>query len=163
MTIRGRIFKTVNIITSHSMSQKVKLVCRHCAAINQLPEDRLGDGGKCGKCGQSLIGPKPIAASSVSLNKHIANSGLPVLVDFWAPWCGPCLSFAPTFEQYATENSTAIRCIKLDTEAHQQAGQQYGIRSIPTLALFVNGTEKARISGAMNGSQLVQWVAQNLS
>jgi len=141
---------------------KVKLVCGHCATINQFDETKDKKEAKCGKCKQNLVTDAPIVVSLAELEKHIQHSAFPVLVDFWAPWCGPCKMFAPTFESYASKTATTVRCLKLNTEEHQQAGAKFNIRSIPTLALFSAGKELNRISGAMNEPQLTEWVNQAL-
>jgi len=145
------------------MTDKIRLVCPQCSTINQFPAARLQDVPHCASCKSTLMNGTPLAADASTLQRHIQQSGIPVLVDFWAPWCGPCKMFAPVFSDYAKQAEPNLRLIKVDTEAQQQAAMQYQIRSIPTLALFKNGSEIARMSGAMNLPQLSQWVQQHLN
>jgi thioredoxin 2 len=145
------------------MNDKTRLVCPHCNTINQFASARLSDHPKCAQCKSALMQGEPVAVNSESLNRHIQQSGVPVLVDFWAPWCGPCQSFAPIYSSFARNAEPKLRLLKVDTEANQAAAGQYGIRSIPTLALFKAGKELARVSGAMNETQLQQWVNQQLA
>ena len=145
------------------MSDTIKLVCGDCGTINQLFVARLDQSPKCGICQQTLFSGKPISVTSDRLIKHVENSGIPVLIDFWAPWCGPCLNFAPTYEAFAQSVGNQLRILKVDTEANQQAGIDFNIRSIPTLALFLNGQEKGRMSGGIALPQLQQWVVNKLS
>ena len=145
------------------MAEKIRLVCGQCATINQFPIERLDEKPLCASCKSSLFSGEPIVVEQTALLKHIEHSGLPVLVDFWAPWCGPCQNFAPVFAAFANQVGSQLRLLKLDTEANQQAAIDFNIRSIPTLALFRDGREIARVSGAFGLPQLQQWVLQQLT
>ena len=145
------------------MSYQFQIVCPHCGAINNTPEERLEENPTCGKCKKQLLPVTPITVDGAGLQKHIEHSGLPLMVDFWAPWCGPCLAFAPTYESFAQQVGYQLRCLKLDTEANQQAAAAYNIRSIPTLMLFRDGKEVDRVSGAMQPWQLSKWVLEKLA
>ncbi|MDH5191083.1 MAG: thioredoxin TrxC, partial [Gammaproteobacteria bacterium] len=123
------------------------VVCPQCGQINRIPEDRLVDGPKCGGCKQELFMGKPVELNSQNFSRFVAKSDLPVVVDFWAPWCGPCKMMAPVFEQVAGEVSPRVVLAKVNTEAEQALAGQFGIRSIPTLAVFKGGKESARIAG----------------
>jgi thioredoxin 2 len=138
----------------------MNLVCPHCFATNRVPSERLEDNPKCGKCGAPVLDGAPVELSGSGFAGFIANNELPVVVDFWAPWCGPCKMMAPVFAQAAAQMKSRFRFAKVNTEAEQRLAQQYGIRSIPTLVVFRNGAEIDRVSGAQDAGNLKKWLAR---
>jgi thioredoxin 2 len=144
------------------MSTSSHIVCPQCNAINRIATLRLEDQPKCGKCHTRLFTATPMELTAANFQKHISRNDIPVLVDFWAPWCGPCKMMGPAFEQAAKQLEPAIRLAKLNTESEQAIGTQYGIRSIPTITLFKNGQELARQAGAMGTTDIVRWVKSQL-
>lgn len=138
----------------------LNLSCPHCAVTNRVPAERLGDGPKCGRCKEKLFTGTPQTVTAANLNGLLNSNDIPVLVDCWASWCGPCQQFAPIFDQAARQFEPKLRLAKLDTEAEQGIAAAWQIRSIPTLILFRSGREVARLNGAMPLAQLKQWLAQ---
>jgi len=134
--------------------------CPECSTTNRIPTERLGDRPKCGKCKALLFQGKPLELDGNNVSAVLANTGIPVLVDCWAPWCGPCQGFAPIFTQAARELEPRLRFAKLNTEDEQQVAGLWGIHSIPTLILFRDGREVARSSGAMPLPQLKKWLLE---
>ena len=141
---------------------KLLLACPRCLTANRVPAARLGDDPKCGKCGAPLLDGKPVALDDATFEQFVSRSELPVVVDFWAAWCGPCRMMAPAFEQAAGELKTRVRFAKLDTENAQGVAARFGIRSIPTMILYRGGREAARVSGAMDARSIANWLSQQL-
>ena len=139
------------------MSDSKHIVCPHCDAVNRVPSEKIGAQPTCGKCKQSLFTAHPVELNANNFMQHIARNDIPVLVDFWAPWCGPCRMMAPAYEQAAQRLEPDVRVVKLNTEEAQQIAAQYNIRSIPTLAVFKGGREVARQAGAMDAASIVSW------
>jgi len=144
-----------------AMPESTHIVCPHCAAINRIPSARLTDEPRCGKCSDLLFTGKPTELTDANFQTHISRSEVPVVVDFWAAWCGPCKMMAPAFEQAAGQLEPAVRFAKLNTEAQQATAAQFQIRSIPTIVLFKDGRELARQPGAMGAADIVRWVEAN--
>lgn len=143
------------------MADSRHIVCPGCGSVNRVPADRLGGGGRCGRCRAPLFDGRPVSVSAAEFERHLARDDIPLLVDFWAPWCGPCRMMAPAFEQAAAELEPGVRLLKVNTEEAQALAARYGIRSIPTLALFAGGRERARTAGAMDARSIVAWARQN--
>ncbi|MFG1174550.1 thioredoxin TrxC [Erwiniaceae bacterium CAU 1747] len=136
-------------------------VCVSCQATNRVPAERVTDGAKCGRCGHPLFDGHVINATAETLDKYLQDD-LPVVVDFWAPWCGPCVNFAPVYETVAQERSGKVRFLKVNTEAEQQLSARFRIRSIPTIMVFRQGQMRDMLSGAMPKAPFDQWLDENI-
>lgn len=139
----------------------INVVCPHCLKVNRIPKKDTYAKANCGECKHSLLDAKPIGVDADKLGVFLANSELPVVVDFWAPWCGPCLQMAPAFEKVALQMPLQAQLIKVNTEEQNALGARYGIQSIPTLIIFNHTKEVDRVSGALDADSLEKWIRQN--
>ena len=144
------------------MSDSKHVVCPHCGGVNRVPVQRLGEGARCGRCKEPLFEGRPQEIGGAAFQTQVSRSDIPLLVDFWAPWCAPCRMMAPAFEQAARQLEPQMRLLKVNTEEQQALGAQFGIRSIPTMVLFAGGREVARMSGALDANGIVRWARQHL-
>jgi thioredoxin 2 len=145
------------------MDGSLHIVCPHCDTINRVPHARLKEGGRCGQCRQALFGDHPVALDTARFERHLAKSDVPLVIDFWAPWCGPCRAMAPEFEKAADALEREARLVKVNVDEEPSVAQRFQVRSIPTLVLALHGRELARTAGARSAAQLVEWVRHELS
>ena len=141
------------------MENAAHVICPHCDTINRVPRAKLGQGAKCGNCHKALFEAHPLALDRARFDRHLEKGDLPLLVDFWAPWCGPCRAMAPEFERAAGRLEPRLRLVKVNVDEEPDLANRYGIQSIPTLAVFGQGKEVARRAGAMSAADLERWVA----
>lgn len=139
------------------------VVCPHCDTVNRIPDDKPAGRGKCGQCHRALFDGQPVPLTAERFRTHAEKGDLPLLIDFWAPWCGPCRAMAPAFEEAARALEPRVRLVKVNTDEEQRLAAMFGVQSIPTLALVHKGREIARTAGAMPAAALVQWVQNKLA
>ena len=149
------------------MDRSSHIVCPHCDAINRVPRERLANhdavGGRCGNCHEALFDRHPVTLETARFERHLEKSDVPLLIDFWAEWCGPCRIMAPEFERAAAVIEPRARLVKVNVDAEPALAQRFQVRSIPTLVLALHGSELARTAGARSAAQLAQWVEAELS
>jgi thioredoxin 2 len=140
------------------MGESIEVVCGHCDSVVRLPRDRMNDAPRCPKCHSPLFEGKPIELTEANFDRHLTRSALPIVVDFWAPWCGPCIAMAPFYETAARQLEPLLRFAKLNTQDEPGPAARFNIRSIPTLLVFRAGKEIARQSGSMDANSLTRWL-----
>lgn len=141
----------------------IHIVCPHCDAVNRIPADKPAQAAKCGRCHRAIFEGKPVDVDTVRLEKHIRDNDIPVVVDFWAPWCGPCRMMAPTYARVAAQLEPTVRLLKVDTQNNPAAAETYNIQAIPTLMLFRGGRSVDRLSGALDERSLQQWIIRHVA
>lgn len=139
------------------MSEALHIACPHCDTLNRVPRARLAAGGRCGECHQPLFEGRPLVLDAARFERQLEKSDVPLLIDFWAPWCGPCRVMAPEFERAASRLEPRMRLVKINIDENPAAAQRFAVHSIPTLLLALHGRELARTAGAMPASQLESW------
>jgi thioredoxin 2 len=142
------------------MSDSRHIVCPHCSAINRVPAERAAEAAKCGSCKQKLFASAPLDVDRAKFERQIGRNSIPVLVDVWAPWCGPCRMMAPAFAEAARTLEPDMRLVKLNSEDEPEVAGRLGIQGIPTMLLFAGGREIARVSGAMSASAIIAWARE---
>ncbi|MBV8492694.1 MAG: thioredoxin TrxC [Alphaproteobacteria bacterium] len=145
------------------MDGTLHILCPHCDTINRVPRVRLEEGGRCGECRQALFEGHPVALDTARFERHLAKSDVPLIIDFWASWCGPCRAMAPEFEKAAAALEPEARLVKVNVDEEPALAQRFQVRSIPTLVLALHGRELARTAGARSAAQLAEWVRHELT
>jgi len=143
--------------TARTATDALHVVCPHCDTVNRVPRSRLSAGGRCGECHRPLFDGHPMALDAARFDRHFEKSDVPLLIDFWAAWCGPCRVMAPEFARAAARLEPRLRLVKVDVDAAPELAERFGVRSIPTIALALHGREIARIAGAMSAADLEGW------